>query len=459
MLAPLPPPAPAPQAEPSLALPRSFWKDFARRHWNREPAVFKRPFGDRAPTTGQIYEALLDAGERVRRGEYTMPLRFFIEHEEGPDGLPYYSMLMSLSNHMPRPEDGGVEGYLARLDTLLGGKRFGIVFNRLQMYQWTHWQQLSSFLSGLYEQIGVPLGNNESCIFFGNYRYTPFGIHKDNSHAFNFVVEGKKTFSTWPFELLASREEVPKDPSLINRPYSLFMKDKADEGAVLSKASFLEAAAGDVTYWPVSHWHRAEPTGGGLNISISVSACSAPPMFTSMAPPHEWPGHLRATDLPGKRTWQVPATIRSALRQRGQRKALLAAERESTAEWVRCLTANALDAAPPEAQEAPLTPEEWIRAHPERPIVCVPLPGKQLLVSAIGRSSTLPGSPLVRRRVERLVASLNEGKPLNVDALEKAFFSRLPSRAFSRSALRALLGDLVRWRAVQRCPAPGKKSR
>ncbi|QRK08649.1 hypothetical protein JQX13_00180 [Archangium violaceum] len=458
MLAPLPTPTPASQGEPSLALPRSFWKDFAKRHWDREAAVFKQPFGNRAPTTGQIYEALLDAGERVRRGEYTLPLRFFIEHEEGPDGLPYYSMLMSLSNHMPRPEDGGVEGYLARLDELLGGKRFGIVFNRLQMYQWTHWQQLSSFLTGLYDAVGVPLGNNESCVFFGNYRYTPFGIHKDNSHAFNLVVEGKKTYSLWPFEMLASREEVPKDPSLIHRPYSLFMKDKAEEKEVLSRATFIEASAGDVAYWPVSFWHRAEPTQG-LNISISVSACASPPMFTSMAPPLEWPSTLRSSDLPGKKSWQVPAAVRSALRQRGQRKALLAAERESTIEWVRCLTARAVDAAPPEAQEAPLTPTEWIRAHPERPIVCVPLPGKQLLVSAIGRSTTLPSPPPLRRRVERLVSALNAGKPLQVEALEAAFFSRLPTRAFKREAFRALLDDLVRWRAVRRCPPPGRKSR
>jgi hypothetical protein len=458
MLAPLPPSAPASQGEPSLALPRSFWKDFSGRHWEREPAVFKRPFSQHFFTSQEIYEALLEAGGRVRRGEYTTPLRFFIEHENGPDGLPYYGMVLANAHYLPIREDGDLPTYLARLDKLLQGKRFGLVLNRAQGFHWKHWLQTSSFLSGLYASVGVPMGSNDSGIFLGNYRYTPFGIHKDNSHVFNFVVEGRKSYSLWPYEALSGRDEVPKGVPLHDKACSIVLRDKQDEAELLSRATFLEASAGDVTYWPVSYWHRAEPTEG-LSLSVSLGVSFSAPSFTADAAPQEWPGRLRANELPGRRTWQVPASVRSALRQRGQPKALRAAERESTAEWVRFLTCGALSGAPPEAQEAPLAPEEWIRAHPERPIVCVPLPGKQLLVSAIGRSSTLPGAPSVRRRVERLVSSLNEGKPVNVGALEQAFFSRLPSRAFSRSALRALLDDLVRWHAVQRCAPPGRKPR
>ncbi|OJT20776.1 hypothetical protein BO221_28070 [Archangium sp. Cb G35] len=458
MLAPLPTQAPAPHGEPSLALPRSFWKDFSQRHWNREPGVFKRPFTQHFFTGQEIYEALLEAAGRVRRGEYTTPLRFFIEHENGPGGLPHYGMELFPSPFLPTREDGDLPSYLARLDTLLEGKRFGLVLNRAQGFHWRHWLQATSFLSGLYASAGVPLGSNDSSIFLGNYRYTPFGIHKDNSHVFNFVVEGRKTYSLWPYEALSGREEVPKGVSLVDKPCSILLRDKQEEAELLSRASFIEASAGDVTYWPVSHWHRAEPTEG-MSLSISLGVSFGPPHFTADAAPHEWPGQLRHNELPGKRSWQVPASIRSALRQRGQRKALLSAERESTADWVRLITCGALNGAPPEAQEPPLAPEEWIRAHPERPIVCVPLPGKQLLVSAIGRSSTLPGSPLLRRRLERLVSSLNLGKPLSVSALEHAFFSRLPSRSFSRASFRSLLDDLVRWRAVQRCPAPGKKPR
>ncbi|WNG39127.1 hypothetical protein F0U61_39780 [Archangium violaceum] len=458
MLAPLPTPALASPSEPSLALPRSFWKDFTRRHWDREPALFKRPFTQHFFTGGEIYETLLEVAGRVRRGEYTVPLRFFIEHEDGPDGLPHYGMAISVAPYLPTREDGDLESYLARLDTLLAGKRFGLVLNRAQGFHWNHWLQTTTFLSGLYESVGVPLGSSDSAIFLGNYRYTPFGIHKDNSHVFNFVVAGRKTYSLWPYEMLASRDEVPKGASLIDKPCSIHLRDKKEEAELLSRASFLEADTGDVTYWPVSYWHRAEPTQG-LSLSISLGVGFSPPHFTSDATPHAWPDRLRHTQMPGRRQWQVPAQVRSALRQRGQRKALLAAERESTIAWVRLLTCGALNGAPPEVHEAPLTPAEWIRAHPERPIVCVPLPGKELLVSAIGHSSTLPGAPSIRRRVERLVSSLNAGKPLSVESLEQAFFSRLPARAFSRTAFRALLDDLVRWRAVRRCPPPGKQSR
>ncbi|QRK08648.1 hypothetical protein JQX13_00175 [Archangium violaceum] len=458
MLAPLPTATPAPHGEPSLALPRAFWKDFTRRHWDREPALFKRPFTQHFFTGQEIYEALLEVAGRVRRGEYTLPLRFFIEHEDGPDGLPHYGMALAMAPYLPTREDGELESYLARLDKLLAGKRFGLVLNRAQGFHWNHWLQTTTFLSGLYESVGVPLGSSDSCIFLGNYRYTPFGIHKDNSHVFNFVVAGRKTYSLWPYEALSGRDEVPKGVSLVDKACSIFLRDRQEEAELLSRASFLEADTGDVTYWPVSYWHRAEPTQG-LTLSISLGVGFSPPLFTSEAPPQEWPDRLRHAEMPHGRNWQVPAQVRSALRKRAQRKALLAAERESTIEWVRLLTCGALNGAPPEVQEAPLSPTEWIRAHPERPIVCVPLPGKQLLVSAIGRSTTLPSSPPLRRRVERLVSALNAGKPLQVEALEAAFFSRLPTRALKREAFRALLDDLVRWRAVRRCPPPGGKSR
>lgn len=454
MMAPVPSPPPSAHGEPSLALPRSFWKDFARKYWNREPTVLQRPFAAHFPTTGEIFEALLEIGERIGRGDFAQPLRFYIEHEDGPGGMPYYSTLFNLSQHLPRREDGNMEGYLARLDALLGGKRFGIVLNRAQCFQWNHWLQMKSFLSGFHETLGVPLGGSDSCVFVGNYLYTPFGVHKDDLHIFYFVIEGQKTMSLWPFDTLTGRPEVPKDdPNLIHKPGLIYLRDKKDERQVLSQALTLKASPGDVMYWPASYWHRAEPSRG-LVVSASLGVSFRPPPFAQMAPPHAWPERLRHTELPGGRSWRVPAPVRNSIQQRSRRKNVLAAQRESTSEWARFLTGGALEGTPLEAKEEPLTPREWIRAAPGRPVVGVPLPEGQVLVSANGRSTTLTLTPGVRRRVEKLLTALNSGKPQQVEALEDAFFSRLTARSFTRRAFRSLLDDLVRWRAVQRCEPP-----
>ncbi|QRK08656.1 hypothetical protein JQX13_00220 [Archangium violaceum] len=457
MLVPAPASAPrdAARGEPSLALPRSFWKDFSQNHWERGPVLLRGLFPAHFPTTEEIFDAFVWTSERWFRGEFppNRVLRFFIEHLDGPEGIPYYSMMFPTRNQLPVREDGDMEGYLARVDKWLGGKRFGLTLNRCHTQHWGHWQQITSFLSGLYEVLGVPLFGSDSAIFLGNYRYTPFGIHKDDLHVFSFVIEGKKTLSFWPFDSLAQREEVPRDPQLIDKPGCVIVRDQADEEKLLSQATLLHGEPGDLMYWPASYWHRAEPSTSPLTITASLGVSYHSPELLGTLPPPQWPGRLRANEMPVnvKRGWQVPASVRSVIKAQSRRDAVRAAERERTAEWVRHLTGAAMDGAPPEATEPPLSPQEWIRTHPKRPLVGVPLPGGHLLISGMGRSTTLEPSPAVRRRIERLLETLNTGKPQQVEALEEAFFSRMPARSFKRDAFRALLDDLVRWRAVWRC--------
>jgi hypothetical protein len=216
-------------------------------------------------------------------------------------------------------------------------------------------------------------------------------------------------------------------------------------------------------YWPASYWHRAEPSQG-LAISSSLGVCFRPPEFAGMPPrgrpaipgePGPWPGSLRHTEMPDGRSWKVPAAVRKSIQKQSRRENVLAAEREQTADWARFLASGALAGSALEATgQPPLTPPDWIRTSPSRPLAGVPLPGGQMLVTANGHSTSLSPTPAVRRRLERLLASLNSGKPQHVEALEDAFFSRLTSRTFNRRALRALLDDLVRWRAVERCEPP-----
>jgi hypothetical protein len=442
--------------EPSLALPRSFWKSFIKEYWDQKPTVLKGMFPAHFPTTQEAFEALLVCGERYRRGDFRQQIRIYIEHEAEPGQVPDYSSLFSLSRYLPVAEDRTLDGYTARMTHQLKGRRFGVLLNNLQTYHWNHWLQIKSFLSGFYQALGVPLGGVDSTLFMGNYQYTPFGVHKDDLHIFNFVIQGQKVMSLWPYEKLAHREELPKDdPKLIEHDALIHLRDKADEDQLLAQADFLEASPGDVLFWPASYWHRAEP-GKGLCVSASVGVKFQPPEFVEEAPEHEWPGKLRHSEMPGAPKWKVPNAVKSSLGKRARRENVLAADRESTAAWVRFLTSGALEGTPPEDKDAkPVSGQDWVRAHPLRPIVSTALSGGHVLVAANGRSSMLPAAPGMGRRVEKLVAALNSGTPVRVKELEDAFFTKLEGRAFKRSAFQALLNDLVRWRAVQRCE-PGQ---
>ncbi|MEP5570012.1 MAG: cupin domain-containing protein [Halioglobus sp.] len=83
-------------------------------------------------------------------------------------------------------------------------------------------------------------------IFIGNYKATPFGVHKDNLHNFMFMSLGRRIMHFWP-----DREG----------------EKSADESR---KVSF-EVEPGDLLYWPPEYWHVGESTGEtavSMNIDI-----------------------------------------------------------------------------------------------------------------------------------------------------------------------------------------------
>ncbi|MBZ4409862.1 cupin-like domain-containing protein [Myxococcus sp. XM-1-1-1] len=438
--------------EPSLALPRAFWKRFAREHWDVGPTLFPSLFPRHFPSPAEVFEALVDVGTRYRQGEVMLPVRFYVEHEATAEGPPEVFAAVAMSRYLPLAEDGDVDGYARRMEHLLHGRRFGLVLSNTQSHHWSHWLQMRTFLSGVHGALGVPLGGADSALFLGNYRHTPFGIHKDDLHVFYFVIRGRRRMSFWPLEAMRSRPEVAPhaDPGLKDRPHGVVLRDAEDTRQVMAQASFLEAGAGDIMYWPSSYWHRSEPSEG-LTIAASLGFNFRAPMFLDRAPEQPWPQRLSHGELPRVEGWALPRSVRDALGKQGRGQGLRTTRNTLTEGWVRFLTNGALDGPPPEARGlSPLTPEDTVVGSPARPIVTVPLEGGQVVVAANGFSRTLRPSPVARRRLEALTETLSSGRPVSVGTLEEDFFRRLPPRAFPRVGVRSLLDELARWRAVWR---------
>ncbi|NTX36067.1 hypothetical protein HUA78_16590 [Myxococcus sp. CA033] len=433
-------------------MPRAFWKRFAREHWDQGPTVFPGMFPRHFPSPSEIFEALLNVGMRYRQGESMLPVRFYVESEATAEGPPEVLAAVALSRYLPLPEDGDVDGYARRMERLLQGRRFGLVLSSTESHHWSHWLQMRSFLSGFHGALGVPLGGADSALFLGNYRHTPFGVHKDDLHVFYFVIQGRRRMSFWPLEALSSRPEVAPhaDPGLKDRPHGVVPRDAEDERQMMAQARVLEAGAGDFMYWPSSYWHRSEPSKG-LTIAASLGLGFRAPMFLDRAPEQPWPGSLRHGELPQDRDWKLPASVRAALARQGRGPGLRATRDTLTEGWARFLSNGALDGPPPEARGlVPLTLEDTVVASPARPIVTVPLDEARLVVAANGYSRTLRSTPGARRRLHALVEALNSGRPQVVGALEESFFQRLPPRAFPRAGVRTLLDEMARWRAVWR---------
>jgi len=448
--------------EPKLKLDPAFWKRFAREDWDKRPRVLEQPFASGFPTEAELFEGLLQVSHGLRHGDPSCERSLRILMEHGGQGVParsrfFASMVAQPYQLLPTEKDDSLDGWLGRVGEQLPGVRFGVVLNGCQRHVWNHWLQLKAVIDGLAGVVGMPLVGADSATFIGNYQYTPFGIHKDDLHVFNFVVRGRKTFCLWPLEDFAERPEVIKGPDLRDhRNANLAFSTPEEEDAVIARAQRLVGHPGDIMYWPASWWHVATPSEG-FTINVSLGVHFRPPFAIPGLRPAPLPARLSARELPGARgtAWKLPAAIRQALPARPSEKALREAQQAAVEGWLRLLTGAGFVDGPPLSTGAPaLDGTEWVRIHPERPLVTTSPGGDRLTLACNGRARTLPLPAPARRRLERLVASLEGGVPRAVSALEATFFKGLPPGRFKRADLRALLEELVSWRALSRVPAP-----
>lgn len=152
--------------------------------------------------------------------------------------------------------------YVRRLDEALG--ETGFVVNDLQAAHPDAWRFCVNVAAGLQRAIGMTPGGMSVELFAGAYRSGFFGVHKDDQEVITFVIEGRKRFLLWPYEVLRGQPGVPEGSE---RKTALL--DGLDYGPLRDQAIVIEGGPGDVFYWPADHWHVAE-SDGGLCTSIGV---------------------------------------------------------------------------------------------------------------------------------------------------------------------------------------------
>lgn len=444
----------APPSAPNLALPAGFWRSFKKDHWNKKPAVFKNLLPGRFPTTAEVFDALVECSDRMR-GSERVHIKLFLESAlPGKPGLTYASELLNPHHHLPMQSDRDLETYSDRIAQTFGGARYGIMMNQTQSSSWVHWQQMRTFIDGFERQLGVPLAGIDSGLFVGNYTRTPFGVHKDFLHVFYFVVKGRKRMALWPLERFRNYPGVPKVKNLEDRNWDLSLLPPEEAEAALADAEFLDGDAGDILYWPSSMWHRAEPGGDPLNVSISLGLSYTGPIFLPMPRRHTAPSRMEHKQLPsGAKRWSLPADISRSVNE-WKKPARLASELKAEKDgWIRYITNGGFENPPPLARGLTATPDDTVK-RVENTLLVALREKNELVVSGNGQLTRIPGSAAKLRKLEKVVATLNAGKDVKV----KALFARKrlsPVRGKAKSAapdadVTALLNELLGWRVIEK---------
>ncbi len=224
-----------------------FWASFAKQYWENQPLVLKHPFAAPITTTAQIFRAIVEARDELGRAQ-KRHVRFFVDDEIHRSGV---------KRNLPRPTDGNFNGYRERIGQSLNGAGFGLVVVGYPEFDARIRNRIRKFLRPL-QHLVRPRVQSKTLLFLGDYKRTPVGIHKDPHGTFVFVIEGRKRFRAWPSAFFPDAEKITGQLR-----YRQF----------LAGAITLEGAAGDLIYWPSSHWHIGEAVGS-FSISLNVGVFS-----------------------------------------------------------------------------------------------------------------------------------------------------------------------------------------
>ncbi len=129
----------------------------------------------------------------TRQSQEHLGLKVFIDQQRD------YEATQAFMKNPPRDEES-LEEWGNRV---FEGRKFGVVLNDIQNYSPELMEYMARFLQPLLKVAGLPSGGLGLLFFVGNYGFTPFGVHKENTGEEGFLFHigpGEKTFYTWKTE-------------------------------------------------------------------------------------------------------------------------------------------------------------------------------------------------------------------------------------------------------------------
>lgn len=208
------------------------WQHFAADQWEHHPGFLPAASGSLALGKAEAFALLCRASKAHELGNASVRVALYI----GQAG--------QVSDHdrlMPRPSDGDLSGYYARMADESGGRPWMLLVNHIQTLDRGLFDRCCELLDGAYDGLGgVPTQYVTLDISLGHYPCTPFAVHVDSASNFMTMVDGERTMRFWDAD----------DPDVV--------AGKQDYGASLPSSTPLVCREGDLLYWPSNAWHVGE---------------------------------------------------------------------------------------------------------------------------------------------------------------------------------------------------------
>lgn len=432
----------------SFRPPEGFWKNFAQEIWGKQPRVFKKPFGDRLiASPEELFRASVEeadefakvAGARVRPA-----CQVFIDNG---------NIISDTLRYMPRKEDGSFEGWAARMRKLVGPRDFFFHMNTLQGRSPQIFENYRQFTDGMFEQLGLPPWKIDSDMFAGDYRETPFGVHKDVTGNFAFIAVGTKRMLLWPYESLLHYID---GRDVRDLDFVLPLRTFAE---IRDQAIVLEGEAGDVFYWPGHFWHSAEGTDSvsvtnnlGIYLTPSPLVDTLPGLVAEKVNPPLDQTQPFTPYEPARRqemAQAIPEGMRSSTQQvvQGLRQLVEGGlEREMELTWLRFVSGGGFLQGPMPASGVTLDEARSVRLVPHAGLVWRKLASGELAFAVNGQATCLPES----RGLPQVLQRLSGGGAHRVRALidEATEERRGETVVWSRERMREVLTTLLSQHAL-----------
>jgi 50S ribosomal protein L16 3-hydroxylase len=403
------------------AFDKSYWKAFAKGHWDKSPAVISGVKNSPFASSDSIMEGLFQVAENYRKTR--SGVSFYVDKGLLVDKYEITRVL---------PDRSGLtfKDYAAQTTEKLQGREFGIQIVNFQSHMGLDFLfRVKNFLNGLFQILGVSLGSVEVELFMGTYSKTPFGVHKDKANIFCFPIEGAKSMRVWPDKIFKGMAVPPTD-------YSTYM----------SNSKLLKGEVGDILTWPSSYWHVGETTSGpSLSLSLAVYNDGLR-NFVQQSLEKNIRQALRGGNSPheGEKVVHFPMRSQVPIKIKRMSQEIIKSVDVSQASldelWLNHVTGHGIrKLSGPWPVVGELRDEDRVVVEKHFPILFLE-GGARITISANGRSFTLPRDI----KLKRVINKLNRGEPLLVGQLIQSAMGRSKKpTAADQTRVKKFLGILL----------------
>lgn len=237
-----------------------FDSNFFEKYWDKFPVVF----------TDTGYQPLTESGAlqlinllmmQLATDKDTAGVRVFANESQ----ITKSQMQQLIEMEMHHVRD--FAGLISQAQHTLNAQSFALVINDIGKIEPGIQRSIEDFVSVFVERVGIPARETEIGLFGGNYRKTPFGIHRDlGNDNITFGVVGEKDFLLWPPDYFSGK--VVREYQFSNDGENIVC-DQATYEMFRKDAIRMTVKPGDILYWP-DWWHIADVATDKMQLTLSL---------------------------------------------------------------------------------------------------------------------------------------------------------------------------------------------